>query len=214
MSVKEIAELLVKQGHKVNVRKRSDGGYIITSIDGMKYVGATGNIEARRIVGATLSHARAYQLKRIKPPKRVAPAKRKKAPIPEDLKRDLTRVQREWRKKHEDVGGAVSTRGLRYILETYGYDVAKASLDKSLRYAQGYAYIENVQWLIERLRQAMNKAEDNEVSMIQSIIDYISDHILTFKEEWINACYQAIYEFEKQSISASELAQRLQQIIK
>lgn len=213
MTIKEIAELLAFQGHQVKTRRRSDGGYIITSIDGQKYGGASGNIEARKIVGVSLSHARSYQLSRIKPPKRVAPLKRKKEPLPEELMKNLRKVQREWRKTHKDIGGTISVRGLRYQYENYGYDVAKASLDKSYRYTQGYAYIENVQWLIERLHQAMNKADESEQSIIEQIIDTIENKIYVFKEEWINACYQAVYEFEKQTISASELAYRINSII-
>lgn len=214
MSVKEIAELLVKQGHKVNVKKRSDGGYIITSIDGMKYVGATGNIEARRIVGATLSHAREYQLKRIKPPKRVAPAKRKKEPLPEELERELRKVQKEWRKTHKDISGTASKSNVRYYYETYGFEEAMASLDKNMRYAQGYAYFENVNWIIERLK--MDKTDENteDHDVIDEIIDSIKDIILTFKEEWIHTIHEDIYEYEHHKISVQELQRRIKATMK
>ena len=210
MTIKDIAELLASQGHKVKIRHRSDGGYIISQIDNIKYAGASGNIQARKITGATISHARAYQLERIRPPK-IAPMKRKKAPLPEDLVRQMRKIQREWRKTHKDVGGTISIRGLRYQYETYGYETAKASLDKSFRYAQGYAYIENVQWLLQRIRQDSMKVEDSQA--LDELASLIETNIMTFKEDWINAIYQELYEFEKQGISADEFARRVRGIM-
>ena len=157
MTIKDLAELLVQQGHDIKLRKRADGGYIISKIDGVSFKAATGNIQARRMTGVELSQARAYQLARIKPPKKVAPMQRKKAPLPEDLVKKLRKVQREWRKTHKDIGGTISMRGLRYQYETYGKEEAMASLDKSYRYTQGYAYFENVHWLIERLVRIQNR---------------------------------------------------------
>lgn len=215
MTIKDIAELLVFQGHDVKTRRRSDGGYIITSIDGQKYGGASGNIEARKIVGVNLSHARSYQLARIKPPKRIAPIKRKKEPLPEELVRELRKVQREWRKTHKDIGGTISVRGLRYQYENYGYDVAKASLDKSYRYTQGYAYIENVHWLIARWQEALSKAPDEDISDIQAIIELIESHAITFKEEWFQSLYyEAYYPYIQGTISIQSARQIYENTIK
>lgn len=214
MTIKEIAELLAQQGHEVSFRKRADGGYIITRIDGVSFKGATGNIQARKITGAELSHARSFQLARIKPPKNVAPTKRKLTALPDDLKKELKKVQRLWRKKHADIGGTISVRGLRYQYEHYGYDIAKASLNKAFRYSQGYAYIENVQWLIERLRQDMNKADLQDSTALSDIINRIQEKMLSFKEEWISEIYQELYEYEKGSLSANDLTMRIILIMK
>ena len=175
MTIKDLAEMLTEQGYDIKLRKRTDGGYIISRINGVSYKGTSGNIKARRIVGAELSHARTYQLARIRPPKRVAPMQRKTTSIPEDLKKELRKVQRAWRKKHPDIAGTISMRGLRYQYEHYGEEMARASLNKSYRYSQGYAYIENVQWLIQRLEQDLNKAEPYEQPYIKKLIEEKAD---------------------------------------
>ena len=213
MTIKDLAELLVEQGHDVKLRKRADGGYIISKIDGVSFKGASGNIQARRITGEKLSHAREYQLARIKPPKNVAPMMRVKPKLPDDLIKKLRKVQREWRKTHKDIGGTISVRGLRYQYETYGKESAMASLDKSYRYSQGYAYFENIQWLIERLNQLSGKLDQNEQQVIERIISKIQNKAVSFKEEWIHEFYQEIYEAEKGVIDVEELERRLNMVM-
>lgn len=215
MTIKELAELLAKQGHQINMRKRTDGGYIISRIDNIQYKGASGNIAARKIAGVSLSSARAYQLERIRPPKRIAPIKRKKAELPEDLVKQLKKVQREWRKTHSDIGGTISKRGLRYQYETYGYESTKASLDKSMRYSQGYAYFENVQWLISRWEEALSKAPDSDQQHIRYIIELIQSHMLSFKEEWFQSLYyEGYYPYVQGQISIEVARQIYENTIK
>lgn len=213
MTIKEIAEILAENGHNIKIRKRSDGGYIISAIDSEKFKGASGNIRARQIVGASLSAARSYQLARIRPPKKVAPIKRKQQPLPEDLLKEMRKVQRQWRKNHPDIAGTISTKGLRYQYERYGKEVAMASLNKAYRYSQGYAYIENVNWLIERLSSDRNKMSGSDASTIDSIIDKIKMKQLSFREEWISEIYEEIYDFEKGGMDANELARRIDAIM-
>ena len=211
MTIKDLAELLAKQGHDITLRTRSDGGYIISKIDGVSFKGASGNIQARRIAGVQLSHARTIQLARIKPPKRIAPMSRKKAPLPEELVKKLRKVQREWRKKHPDISGSASMKGLRYYYETYGEEQAMASLDKHYRYAQGFAYIDNVNHLIERLEQTKVKADiyGDDTSIIDRIINTIKNNVLSFREDWINPTYEAIYDYEHGNMPLEELERRI-----
>lgn len=213
MTIKEIAEILAENGHNIKIKKRSDGGYIISGIDSEKFRGAAGNIRARKIVGATLSAARSYQLSRIRPPKKVAPMKRKQKPLPAELLKEMRKVQREWRKTHPDISGTISTKGLRYQYEKYGEEVAKASLNKAYRYSQGYAYIENVNWLVQRLESDRNKLDGSEAAAIDDIINQIKMKSLSFKEEWISEIYEEIYDFEKGAMDANELARRIQSIM-
>lgn len=209
MTIKDIIEMLSEQGQDVKFRKRSDGGYIITKIGGVSFKGASGNIQARRMVGAELTQARTIQLARIRPPKKVAPAKRKLTKLPTELVKEMRKVQREWRKTHKDISGTISMRGLRYQYEHYGEDVAKASLNKAYRYSQGYAYIENVQWLIERLNRDLMRAVPEEINILRHIIDKITTKQLVFKEDWISQVYENLYEYEKGNLDAFELARRI-----
>lgn len=215
MTIKDIIQLLEQQGKVVQARKRSDGGYLITRIDGMSFKGASGNIHVRKIVGAELSHARAYQLERIKPPKKVAPMKRKLAPLPSDILKELRKVQRLWRKEHKDISGIASTRNVRYQLEIYGEDFVRASLNKSYRYAQGYAYIENVRWLIERWQTAKTKANYNDIDNIDRIINLLEHHMLKIREDWIHGLYyEAYYPFIQGQIGSSDALRITQEIMR
>lgn len=215
MTIKELIEELSKQGYQVKAHKRSDGGYIISKIDGMSFKGASGNAYARKVVGAELSHARAYQLQRIKPPKKVAPAKRKLTPIPEDILKEVRKIQRLWRKEHKDIGGTIGTRNVRWQLEHSSEEEVRASLNKAYRYAQGYAYVDNVRWLITYWQQAISKAPVEDVATIESIINYIEQRILTFKEEWIHpSYYESYYPYIQGQISISQAFYELQRIVR
>lgn len=193
MTIKELAELMVQMGHDIKLQKRSDGGYLITKIDGVSYKGASGNIQARSVAGVQISQARAYQLSRIRPPKKIAPKQRKQTKLPEDLVKKMRKIQREWRKTHSDIKGSISMRGLRYQYEKYGREQAELELDKSYRYAQGLAYIENVQWMIDRWESLKPKAPESDQSYIQKIIDILVKNQFKIKEEWIHPLYYNAY---------------------
>lgn len=210
MSLIDIIKELEKTGHSVSYTHRKDGGYVITKLDGQSYKGKTGNAIARMITGATLSHARAVQLKRIRTPKgRFGNIKRPS--IPEDLKKELQRVQRNWRKTHPDIEGTLSTRGLRYQIQKYGIEKARASLNKAWRYSEGYAYIDNVNFLIERIRMINAWMESPE---LDELIDYISDHSLDFKEDWIDPINQVLYDLQESVIPVKEAVRKIKLIMK
>lgn len=208
MNLIDIIKELEKTGHSVVYTHRKDGGYIIRSIDGIHYSGKTGNQMARNIVGAKLSLARQVQLKRIKTPKGRKSIKREQ--LPEDLVKEMKRIQRLWRKKHPTIEGTISMRGLRYQYETYGKEQAMLSLDKSFRYSQGYAYIDNVQHLLERIRLDLNKVPSQEMENVYILIE---QKMMIFKEEWLNHIYNIMYEWEKGSIETNECARQIRAII-
>lgn len=209
VSLIEIIKRLVAQGHKVEYTHRKDGGYVIRRIDGTHYSGKTGNAMARIIAGAKLSEARQVQLARIKTPKGKW-GHQKKMPIPDDVKKALRKVQQEWRKKHPDIRGTATTSNVRYYLEKYGKEATMIALDKAHRYAMGYAYIDNVNFLIERINNDLSI--DNDPDMID-IVELIERKKIEFKEEWIAPCYQAIYEWEKGAITGQECARRIRAIL-
>ena len=200
MNLEQIIKILQKEGHKVEYSHRKDGGYIIRKIDGQRFSGKTGNAFARRMTGQSLSIARATQLARIRMPKGKKATKL--LPIPEDLKKMLRKTQREWRKKHPTIEGTISTRGLRYQIQKYGIEEAKMSLDKAYRYSVGYAYIDNVMFIIERIKQDLAKMPN---SAMEEAVLFIEQRMLTFKEEWISSIYyEAIYPWEQGVISGEE----------
>lgn len=208
MTIKQLIDLLQEQGHEIEYSKRKDGGYIIRRIDGVHFTGKKGNEVARKMMGQELSIARKVQLLRIRTPK--GKKQQKKTPLPDELKKELRKIQREWRKKHPTIEGTVSTRGLRYQYETYGEEVAKATLDKAYRYSQGLAYVDNVLHLIERIKLDLTKRDSVDMELI---IDLIQERILSFKEEWISPIYATLYDWERAIIDGQECARIIRSII-
>lgn len=204
----EIIELLQEQGHEVEFSHRKDGGYIIRKIDGRHFSGKTGNEFARRLVGAKLSQARQVQLAKIRTPKGMR--MRKLAEVPEEVKRMLKKVQRSWRKKHPDIRGTATMKNVRWYLAHHGKEATMMALDKHYRYSQGYAYIDNVNHLIERIRLDLSVEPSSDM---EEIINLIERKMMDFKEEWISPCYRALYDWENNVISDQECARQIRAII-
>ena len=208
MNLIDIIKLLQKEGHSVQYYHRKDGGYVITRIDGQGFSGKSGNIRARAMTGQVLSQARSVQLSRIRLPKGKKATK--KAPLPSEVLKEMRKVQKAWRKNHPDISGTISTRGVRYQLEHYGKEKTLLSLDKAYRYTQGYAYIDNVNWLIQKIENDLTKVYSQEM---QNVVDKIKEKALDFKEEWISQVYEVVYEWEKGTLDADECARRINLII-
>ena len=205
----EIIKILEAQGHEVEYAHRKDGGYIIKKIDGQKFSGKLGNEFARTMVGAKLSQARQVQLARIRTPK--GKRAQKLAPLPEDVKRALRKVQRTWRKKHPDIRGTASTKNIRYFWKEHGTEATIQSLDKSYRYAQGLAYIDNVNFLLQRIRNDLDKVPN---SAMENVYNLIERHALDMKEEWLQPLhYDCLQEWERDHISGEECARRIRDIM-
>ena len=188
---------------------RKDGGYVITRIDGQRFSGKSGNIRARAMTGQALSQGRSVQLARIRLPK--GKKAEKKEPLPETLVKELRKVQREWRKKHPDIRGTASMSNVRYYYKTYGEEMAMASLDKNFRYAQGLAYIDNVNFLLDRIRNDLAKDDSSEM---QAVYDLIQRNALSVKEEWMQRLhYDCLQEWEEGNITAKECARRMREIL-
>lgn len=155
MTLIEIVQKYVSEGHKVNYRIRKDGGIIITSIDGMKFTRVgEGNKYIRQVTGISLSKTRMEQTsynvnKFIKLQKGQKKASAKNDV--EDLKKLTKRVQRIWRKNATVGEGKVTIRKVRWLAKEYGVEVAKEYLQRRERYAQGYAYEENVNYWVDVL---------------------------------------------------------------
>ena len=209
LSLIEIIKLLQSQGHEVEYTHRKDGGYIIRRIDGRKFSQKVGNTIARTMVGAELSQARQVQLARIRLPKGKKYTKLEE--VPEDIKKALRKVQRAWRKKHPDIRGTASMRNVRWHMRTHGKEETLKALDKSFRYSQGLAYIDNVNFLLQRIKNDLDK-EPN--SAMQSIYELIERKALDMKEEWLQPLhYDCLQEWERGIISGEECARRMRDIM-
>ena len=192
MNVFKMIQELEKMGFKVNARRRTDGGWIITKINDMSFSGASGNQYARQVLGVELSQARIEQTS-FNVSKYIQGSKKPKDQIDEELNKELRKVQRIWRKNK--VGARITKRKLRWHLREGGRGEAKEYLQKMTRYGQGFAYAENVEYLakyVEDVAKGINDKELKEATI--KTANFIRSKIDTFKEEWINKIYSYWYE--------------------
>ena len=194
MTLMEIVERLQREGNIVSYRIRSDGGILITSINGKKYSGAEGNRIARNIVGATLSEARAIQLASIKPKKGQSPKSRKLPTVEEELKKQLRKVQRIWKKNVDPKKGKITLKKLRWNIQNLGVARAKEKLEQALRYAQGLAYSKNIEALLGYINEVQNKLTNWKwIKALEELKEEIISNFDKFKEDWISYIYDMLY---------------------
>lgn len=210
MTLLKIVDELRKEGHSVELRTRSDGGIIVVSIDGIKYTGKEGNKRARSIASVKLSTAQIEQ--RAKNVKYQKGRKRKKLKkLSQDIKKDLVKVQRLWRKTKSK--GRVTTKKVRWILEHEGEEGAKEYLRKMKLYALGVAYEANVDYIIMRLER-LKMQYPNNADRIQKTIDLIEEIKQFFQEKWIELVYNIVYEIEGNRININNGLSQIETIIR
>ncbi len=205
MNLQEIIRELQSLGYDVTSRKRSDGGYIITEINGQKYTGAHGNTRARTLVGASLSEAKAEQLS-FNVAKYIKGQKKPKDALDDELIKELRKTQRAWNKARKQSGvdfGRITKRKLRYHVGTEGRSEALAYLRRATKHAEGWAYPENVEHLLQRMKRAKRKLFQNNVDSFQSILDKIESIINAFPERWIAPVYEYTYDVDKEGVTES-----------
>lgn len=194
---KMVAELKTK-GYEVTFRVRSDGGILITSIDGVKYKGAAGNKMARLLTGNVLSKRRTAQLSKITRERKVKP---RKIPVetPADLERYRKRVMRKWRKA--TLTGSISKRNLRKIIEERGFEGAKKYLEEMERHTEGKAYKGQINVLLSKLDQdiAIMYDSPDEVEELEKIKTLIKDNEDNITPQMIFNILDWLYDWEKDS---------------
>ena len=162
MTTREVVNELRKRGHKIKYRVRSDGGILITSMDGVKYTGAAGNKIARTLVGdeAALSQTRKTQLKIIKPAKGPKP---KEDVLQGRIQTRIKQVQKAYNKNKVPISqGRITKRLIRKIVQEEGMEAAYRKLAQSERYAEGFAISKVVEALADYVDMTASLMEDNE----------------------------------------------------
>lgn len=194
MSIKEIIEELKKLGMSVKSRKRSDGGFIITEINGVRYKGAKGNTRARELLGIKLSEARIEQTQyNVK--KYISKQKKKKT-LDEPMKKELRKVQQTWRKNKVGGEAKVTAKKVKWYIKEHGQEAAKEYLHKMKRYGQGIAYEDNIEYLaqyIEDMAKGIELTNQEYADKFYALAEYIRSKSGTFKEDWIKRIYEVLY---------------------
>lgn len=191
MNVKQMIEELKKMNKAVEYRKRTDGGYIITKIENMTFEGSKGNAFAREILGITLSEAKMKQVEHNVG--KFIKGKKKKPTLDKEMKDELRKVQKEWRKRK--VKGEITAPKLKQHIKEVGKKGAKEYLKRMTRYGQGYAYVENVFSLAQYVYDTALGADNEELQRALFDLDFaIRDRVETFKESWISPIYREMYK--------------------
>lgn len=219
MTTNEVINELIKAGHKVKYYKRKDGGVRITKIDSTSFSGSKGNITARAMTGQPLSERRKSQLAKgyMKTPEGSwGHPKNKKPPIPDEAKKLIRKAQRIFRKEGV-VAGTSSTYRFRENVEMFGYEEAMKRLSQNIRYAQGLAYEENVDHLVNLLKTEylakINFSSEEEKERLTKLIKNIEDNKETFKDKWISQIRNKLYNLRDNQISVDNLISDIEEIM-
>ena len=208
MKLISIVKSLQSQGVDIKYRIRKDGGILVTQVSGMRFTAAEGNRFVRNLSGQQLSEAQIKQRQAIKPPKRISPSLRKKPPVPEDIKKTIRKLQSVYRKDKKR--GKPTIRNIRYVIENMGEEEARRQLKMSEYYVRGIAYDENIDAIIQRLRQikvtVSNAQGDSDA--IQGLIDETITYKNTYRDKFsfdkVGWLMQIIYDFERDWNAAAQ----------
>ena len=213
MTIREIIKDLKEAGYNVSFYERKDGGIRITRINGQTFSGSHGNQRAREIVGASLSEARVKALGKLKTPKgKGSYNKRRKEKLSEETKKEIQRLQRLYRKAGKGEGKP-TIRNYRYILKTRGKKEAERLLKQAERRIMGYAYPENVNALLSRIKMDMNKLRKVSHENLKRAYERIKELRNAFLDKWIYACYEILYQMEMRILNPEEAGSQILAII-
>lgn len=205
MSVHDLIVNLQNKGYSVTYRKRTDGSYLITHINGEKFTGAKGNTKARQIIGVKLSSKRRKQLLLN------VRTKIKKKKLSKELTKEIRKTQRKWKKTKAK--GKITTKKVRFKTAEEGVKKVKKYLKKMQKYAEGYAYTENVDNLIAYIRERVLLQYPNEEAKINSVINLLKKKKSVFREKWIERIYSATYDLARKIISVDTWKDNIKTII-
>ena len=211
MKLIEIIRELQRQGNVINYYHRKDGGYIITSINGIKYRGATGNNVARSMLGTTLEESISSNKGLIRTLGKNISYKKgraKKEKLDEDVKKSLRRVQRKWRKNFKDKKGygTITTRAVREHLKKYGKEATLEHLKQLENYSKGIAYDKNIEALASYIRDLASKLTGEAQQVALNLAeDIILKGLGYIKEEDIYPCYILLYNLKGDMVQSLQI---------
>lgn len=195
MTTKEMITALRLQGYRVKARQRTDGGWLITEIDGRRYSAAKGNERARGILGVKESAKRIAQ--RQYNVSAYIRGHTKTPTLNKAFKKALRKAQREWRKNQ--VRGKLTSANVKRHIREFGEDEAMSYLRRQTRYGQGYAYEKNVEYLAQYIEDMAASIQDEKAKgQAMTCASIIRAYTGEFKEKWISAIYGIWYAVRNQ----------------
>lgn len=219
MTALEMALELQARGYKVKVVKRTEGKAVrISSINGKKFTGSKGNIEARKLLGTSLTVAQEKHIEKIaSTQKKGVFGKARKEPLPADFIQLQNKANRAFKKIGQTA--RVTRDKIRYRIENYGEDEARAYLKRAVNYAKGFAHFESLEALIKRLELLNGKLNSWDIEAIINRLKYMVENSLALNEFDFEELLHLIYTFEirygtPQEMSTSTLRHRALQLLK
>lgn len=208
MKVRDIVAQLQSQGYTVTTRARSvkeGSGLRITSINGKKFKGSTGNEYARSLLGVELSSVQKRHLESIKNPKNVfGNVKKNLTQVDDATKRKIRNLQAKFRKRGIKEG-VPTLRNYRYNLNTFGKAEADRLLESAGRYVKGVAYLKNIQALIERMINDQSTHWNDDIEEAKNIIqNYYNLGAPNFLDTQLNDIYDYLYVYEQRINNAKD----------
>ena len=174
-------------GYEISVRKRSDGGYIITKINGQRFTGAKGNRVARSLSGTHLS-AKVYKENR-----RIVKQFIVKPKLSKSFMREFRKTQRIWNKAKPKGGGKISMKTYRWKISNEGMETAMKSLGEHQRYARGLAYTENINTFMGKMDNIKSHLDNPaQKQKIEAIQKYVRRHGGKITEEQMRNVFYAL----------------------
>lgn len=184
MTLKNIVKNLNKTGHNITYRVRTDGGIVVTSVDGIKTKIVEGNRIVRNLANTPISQKRFTQTQRNITEKIIKPA------IDTRISNTLHYAQRLL--KNSNVKMKLTTKRLRENIDLVGEEEAYNHINRIKRYLQGYAYEENVDNLKNIIKHDFRKSE-----LRNKIIDRIEKNKEKFKERDLQEILELQYNRNK-----------------
>ena len=184
MTLKNIVKNLNKTGHNITYRVRTDGGIVVTSVDGMKTKIVEGNRIVRNLANTPISQKRFTQTQRNITEKIIKPV------INTRISNTLHYAQRLL--KNSNVKMKLTTKRLRENIALVGEEEAFNHINRIKRYLQGYAYEENVGNLKNIIKHDFRKSD-----LRNKIIDRIEKNKEKFKERDLQEILELQYNRNK-----------------
>lgn len=192
----EVVRTLQAEGYSVDYYVRKDGGILVRRINGELYpTGASGNARARQLVGATLSEARESQLKFATRARKV-----KRPTLDDEVYSEWKRVKKIWNKAFKAKGGKKHPAGyfgwarIKYSITHYGREEALRRISEAEKYATGFAYSKNVEYLYKLIKNAGILRNSEELI---KLAEDLKENAYAIREEWIYPAYNRLYDLNK-----------------
>lgn len=206
MKTKQIIEKLLDKGYQVEYSLQKNGRIRITRINDKKFKSnfSEGNKLAREILGIPLSEGLRKHLESIRSPKGLSMDKRRKPPIPEDIRKAIRRVNRKLKRQGLSAGHITITQYRKNIAK-YGSEEAGRLLSQAEKYSKGLAYTENISYLKQRINIDNISLKNKKLTSISNKLDrLIKKDGGGLTESDLHEILNILYELEQGKITIDE----------